>query len=342
MKIGILYQFKEGPYGGANQFLKVLKNTLAGMHMYESDNRLADALIANANPGGLPLLLRELPRYKRINPRGIVLIRIDGPIALVRGRDAYIDRSISRLITLFADAVIYQSRWSKEQNKKLSFTQAPYEQVIYNAPDPAIFHIQNGRPIPPHKKIRLIATSWSNNIRKGFDIYRFLDTHVDWAQYDMTFIGNSPLRFRQIRTLPPMPSPQLADMLRQHDIYITASQHDPCSNSLIEAMMCGLPAVVRRSGGHLELLGRGGVSFTNQDDILDAIDRTAQQLPALRDVLPVFSIDDTATRYVALASAISRDIHASRYTPKPLSMWHSGILRLGHMSRMTAKTLTTS
>ena len=58
---------------------------------------------------------------------------------------------------------------------------------------------------------------------------------------------------RRIRTLGPLPPLALARVLRQHDVYLTASVNDPASNALLEALACGLPALYLRSGGHAEI-----------------------------------------------------------------------------------------
>ena len=62
------------------------------------------------------------------------------------------------------------------------------------------------------------------------------------GSYDYTFVGNVSERFERINHVPPVASEELADMLRDHDIYITGSKNDPCSNALIEALSCRLPA----------------------------------------------------------------------------------------------------
>ena len=43
--------------------------------------------------------------------------------------------------------------------------------------------------------------------------------------------------------------------------YLAPSCDDPCSNALLEALACGLPAAYRDSGGHPELVGEGGLPF---------------------------------------------------------------------------------
>ena len=49
--------------------------------------------------------------------------------------------------------------------------------------------------------------------------------------------------------------------MRRNDVYLAPSRNDPCSNALLEALACGLPAVFRASGGHPELVGEAGVPF---------------------------------------------------------------------------------
>ena len=157
----------------------------------------------------------------------------------MRGKDKILDKIILRFNQLIADGIIFQSNWCKEQNKKLFGISSKYETVIYNAPDNEIFNREGKKEFNPDRKIKLIATSWSSNWRKGFGIYKFLDENLDFSKYEMTFVGNSPIEFKNIRWLKPVPSEKLARILKEHDIYITASQNDPCSNALIEALSCG-------------------------------------------------------------------------------------------------------
>ena len=96
-----------------------------------------------------------------------------------------------------------------------------------------------------------------------------------------------------------MPSQQLADCLRNFDIYITASENDPCSNALIEALSCGLPAIFLRSGGHPELVGMGGLGFDHPEEIPALIDRLVEHYAAIQACIQVRSITDVASAYLA-------------------------------------------
>lgn len=297
MKIAILYQFVQGPYGGGNQFLKALRAELTQQDAYTSSLNTADCILVNANPGSLPYLLRRLLFIQKP-----VMVRLDGPISLIRGKDDYIDTLLAKFIDIYADGVVFQSQWSKEQNKKLFKIQALKETVIYNAPDSRIFYPKKSNA--PAKKTKLIATSWSSNPRKGFDLYKYLDTHLDFSKYEMIFVGNSPVTFKNIVTYAPVFSTQLAELLRNQDMYITASQNDPCSNALLEALCCGLPAVALAQGGHPELIQSGGRLFKDEKDVLAAINEVANNLPRYKSTLPHYSITAIAKQYLNFASQL--------------------------------------
>lgn len=66
------------------------------------------------------------------------------------------------------------------------------------------------------------------------------------------------------------PTNEVELVLRSSDWFILPSTNEPCSVALIEAMALGLPALVSRSGGNVDIVREGvnGVMFT-PDDPLD-------------------------------------------------------------------------
>ena len=92
----------------------------------------------------------------------------------------------------------------------------------------------------------------------------------------------------------------MADILREHDVYLAASRDDPCSNALLEALACALPAVYLRSGGHPELVGEGGLPFTSNEEIPEVLDRLVEQIDQRRAAISVPSIATVAERYLSV------------------------------------------
>ena len=265
MKVHIYYPFLTGPWGGANQFLKAIKTYLYEHDLYEEDISKADIVLVNSSPTALEL--NKLFTLKRTRKDLLLVNRIDGPVYLIRGRNPYIDKAFYIFNETFCDGTIFQSQWSREQNYALGMKKNKFETTIVNAPDPKLFHKKDKKNLDKKSKIKIIATSWSDNWKKGFSVYQWLDEHLDFEKYEMTFVGNSPVRFQNIILKSPMNSYDLASALKEHAIFITASENDPCSNALIEALHCGLPAIALRDGGHPELIGKGGEVFDTKEQI---------------------------------------------------------------------------
>ncbi len=266
MKIHILFPFVNGPYGGANQFLKSLRKELKIRNAYENDPKKTEIILFNSFQNLSKILL-----YKLIYPQKIFIHRVDGPISDYRGQDEEIDKQIYQVNELIADGTILQSDWSKKNNYAKGMRKSKDSVVILNSCDKSIFNNRGSVFFDRKKKIKLIAVSWSNNKNKGFKYYEYLDKNLDFSKFEMTFIGNSRVKFKNIRILPPLTSDGLSHELKNHHIYVIASKNDPCSNSLIEALSCGLPAVYLKSGGHVEIVKNAGVGFANEHELKQAI-----------------------------------------------------------------------
>ena len=129
--------------------------------------------------------------------------------------------------------------------------------MIPNAVDPEIF-------FPPAERrrgsrLRVIATSWSDNPRKGAGTLRRAGSRgpIPTAT-ELTFAGRSQVPFEGVRQLGPLRRPRASPgAAGARRIYVAASVNEPCSNALLEALGCGLPALYRRSSSH-----RGAASAT--------------------------------------------------------------------------------
>jgi glycosyltransferase involved in cell wall biosynthesis len=305
MKINILQKLKEGAWGGGNQFLKALRKEFIKLGAYEDDPRLADVVLFNSFPWREEHLFRKIAKLKRAGK--IIIHRVDGPISEIRGGDLKIDKIIFSFNNLFADGTVFQSNWSRAENYKLGMKKKSFETVISNAPDADIFNRQ-GKSAFNREKTKLIATSWSANPRKGFELYKYLDANLDFSKYQMSFFGNSPVEFKNIVKHNPINSQELAAQLKNYDIFITASEKDPCSNSLIEALSCGLPAVYLNDGGHPEIVKGGGEFFEGEGDILAKIDQVADNYEFYQARIQAPSMEKIARDYLEFI----KNVYAAR------------------------------
>lgn len=270
MKIHILYIFQDNPWGGGNQFLKALKNQFMLNGVYCLNPADADIILFNSHHQ-----IRSILKLKKKHSDKIFIHRLDGPIFKLRGSYFFLDEFIFQINQSVSHGTVFQSDWSKKNCLLSGLKMPPYSTVIHNAPDPQIFHIINKANLSNRKR-KIVAVSWSNNHRKGFDIYSYLDKNLDFSMYEMKFIGNTPIAFINIKHIPPLPSNELAEELHKSDLYLTASIDDPCSNALIEAIHTGLPVLARHSGGHVELVKGYGTTFDGETDVIMKIEQVFQ------------------------------------------------------------------
>ena len=294
--IALFHEFAPAPSGGGHQFLRALLGELERRGLTVELNRLSAGTAAclfnsfNFDEG-------RLRRFARSGCR--MVHRVDGPIGVYRGYDDGSDRVIAAANAQLADATILQSQYSLEKHHELGL-ELRQPTVVSNAVDPAIFRPSKVRMPVAGRLVRVIATSWSDNERKGSDTLAWLDQHLDTERYELTFVGRTSRRFERTQVIGPVGSGEVATLLRDHDVYLAASRDDPCSNALLEALACGLPAVYRDSGGHPELVGDGGLPFASDDEIPHVLDRLVEELDTRRKAIVVPSIASVADRYLAV------------------------------------------
>ena len=312
MKVNILFKLKNGPTGGGNQFLKSLKNYLQSTNVYADDVQKADVILLNSYQ-----YIDQTAEFKLNHAEKIFVHRIDGPIRVYNkagDRRDYVTNIANHLI---ADATIFQSEWSRNKNYQLGLKKNKFEAVISNASDPLIFNPDGRESFSAQRKIRLLAASWSANWNKGFKVYKWLDENLDFDKYEMVFVGNSPLRFKNIRHQTPLASIELAAELKKNDIFIFASPIEACSNSILEALHCRLPVVGINASSNPELIGKAEEVFDAPEQIPALLEKIVSNYNYYCDNIRVATIDDIGARYVNFVSEIHQQYRDEGFNPKP-------------------------
>jgi glycosyltransferase involved in cell wall biosynthesis len=316
MKVHISFEIKDGPWGGGNQFLKAVRDHFIKHDRYAHNPEDADVLLFNSHQVDMGNnSLTKLWELKRKNPNLIFIHRVDGPILLGRGTDYISDKIIFAFNSQLADGTIFQSSWSAENCRIMGMGKNHYETLIMNSPNPGVFY-KKKPDTPKNDKIRLITTTWSTNPNKGFHILENLDKNLDFSKYSMTFVGNSPVEFKNFDSHPPLPGKDLASLLRKHDIFFTACKNDSCSNSLIEALHCGLPVVSRNSGGNPEIVGDAGILFNQEEEVIPAINEVSRNIKSYSEKMALPTMDETGEAYFKFCESIVKDKNSGSYQPK--------------------------
>lgn len=273
MKLSFVSQIIDTPYGGGNQFLRSLKQELSlqtEIQITEPEN--ADVLLVNSYQDIL-----KAAQIKLQNPEICIIYRL-GPIFSLHRRWYWslVDQLMIEFAHKLADQVVFQSQWSLNEHIKRGYKkdlQPTY--VILNAPQ---LHFTPSTEKMNHQKTLLVASSWSSNENKGFNYLKHIDENLDFSKWEVLFIGNSPISFKNIKTLPPLSSQELAQQLQKADLFFFGSKDDACSNSLLEAIACGLPVLALDSGGNKEITQEAGELFTEQNQIIPILSQMNSQI----------------------------------------------------------------
>lgn len=290
--LALFHDFAPAPSGGASQALRALVGECRRRGLTVQRNVLTPGTRAclfnsfNFDFDRLRLLASRAEGTRMVH-------RVGAVTSLYRGFDDGTDVRVAAINRELADATIAISHATVAMYREIG-VELVDPHVIYNPCDARIFNAAGREPFDRERKLRLIAVSWSSNPRKGGPVYRWLEEELDPERYELTFVGNTTETFRLARHLPPLPSRELADELRRHDVFVTATENDAYSNALVEALSCGLPAIYLDSGGSGEAVKEAGFAFRAKEEIPPLLDRlvgdyeqrqAAISLPSLEEIV---------------------------------------------------------
>jgi glycosyltransferase involved in cell wall biosynthesis len=284
LKISIGAKIFEGPWGGGNLFVKNISNYLkAKGHkvVYELKDDDIDIILLTdprKNSESSSFTHKEIKKYlKKINSNAKVVHRINecDERKNTRGVNSFYIKA-----NKISNFTIFVSQWLKDIYIKSGYV-SKNDSVILAGADSEIF---NRDKLAYHKngeKFKIVTHHWSNNWNKGFSTYdtldRLLNNESFNSKYEFTYIGNLPKKysFKNTNVINPLDGVDLANELKKHHIYLTASLNEPSGNHHIEAAQCGLPILYINSGGIPEYCDGYGVEFTEdnfQEKLLDILE----------------------------------------------------------------------
>ncbi len=275
------------PWGGGNWWLTQVVRHLreSGYDVRFDLDRAADCVVV-VDPrvgGNVGFGADEIEAYRALHPDARCLHRIN-ECDLRKGTNE-IDALLAAANRV-ADHTVFISGWLRDYHAERWFELSRPHSVIHNGADPAIFHPVGSAELEPGGTMRLLTHHWSDNPMKGFDVYEEVDRLIaagELGDAELWVIGRWPrdCDWRAARTFPPITGPELAGLLRQGHVYITASRWEPGGMHHVEGAQCGLPVLYHEDGGGIvEMASRYGIGF--RDDVGGAIGELRERYGELR------------------------------------------------------------
>jgi hypothetical protein len=285
LKIAFNLSPRLGPYGGGNTFLHSISQGLRrrGHEVYHdltrNDLDVVFILDPRWNHGMISFNSRDLVFYLLRNKQALVVHRINE--CDERKGTSGMNRKLRR-INYLADQTVIVGSWLRDldlfaidRNKSFNSNEI---QTILNGSDSELFYPANSNFWKSDKPLKIITHHWSAHPNKGRDVYLFLDKLLEESKWrrriEFTFVGNvlRPEEFRNTRFISALEGPNLAEELRKHHCYLTASKYEPGSNHQNDGGLSGLPILYLNSGCLPEYCEGFGIGFDSSEDLPDVIE----------------------------------------------------------------------
>jgi glycosyltransferase involved in cell wall biosynthesis len=320
MRVFLNVEPRRGAYGGANAFLRTLTGELRrrGVSFTSDPAGHVDVALVNALTGGI-----GVDDVRRLAERGVPVVhRKTG----YRGRGAPGLRAVVGGVVLgdahqiafspYLRHTIFQSGYSRDVFVGSGF--AGRYSIVPNGVDEAVFNREPGRGLlraGPREQwragepVRVVVSTWSTDQTKGFRLYREIDAALAGSRaVRLELVGRLPAgtRLETFRVHRARGPADLAALLKRQHVLLHLTEHESCSNALIEGINCGLPAVYLDSGANDEVAHDYGVRW--EDDLLEALGRLLPRYGEIVARIPdnPYRISLVAGRYLEILKSVAQ------------------------------------
>lgn len=234
-------------------------------------------------------------QFKRSN-RAKFVHRVDGVAELTRGGNGGRADREQFAINPLCDHTIFQSEFCEDSFKQFG-VRPDTSSIVINGVDTARFF--PGRRPTDRAPIRIASSSWSSNTRKGFATLAKLS---EVPGVELHFFGRwaESIDRRNVIDHGVATPDELAEAYRTMDAFAHVTLNEPCSNSLLEGLASGLPAIYMDSGSNAEVVGEHGIALG--EDFAQTVEQLKDNYAELRADLvanvATFSIGRAADDYM--------------------------------------------
>ena len=301
IRIYFNYKHIDEPWGGANNFIKVLH---AGLHrtgrfeFAESIEDDYDILFLNQlgmgpATGSRPRSLKEIRAAcmnsairKKTVVRAVNLRQHSHGCSL---RSWFTDIARIRLVNM-ADMVVFQSEYLKGVFRKYGY-KGKRSTVIHNGADDSVFNNADAATWHEGERLKLVSSSISRNpIKLHSMIARFSQCDA----VEVVHLGNWPdsVDKRNVKLLGVMKQKDAAAVMKRSHVLLHPAIKDSCPNVVFEGICCGLPVIYNdKIGSSREIVKANGVPI-NENNIEETVRRVTNSYRQLKE-----NIEQTRSYY---------------------------------------------
>ncbi|MDO8424097.1 MAG: glycosyltransferase [bacterium] len=276
MKISINSKFLTGPYGGGMQFANYMRSFLEEKGVIVVNNLKDDDIdiilhvnpFPNLTPQASSYSFLDAYRYKTRHSQTVIIERVNE--CDERKGTQHMNKHLVQAAEK-SDFVVFIASWLRPLLLKNGMEEDKPYRVILNGADQKIFNTQNKEFWNGQGKLKIVTHHWSDNPKKGHDIYQKLDELLNENKFreafEFTYIGRVPenMQYKNTRIIPSLAGRELADELKKHHVYITASENEPGGMHHIEGALSGLPPLYINSGALPEYCEGFGIEFNGNN-----------------------------------------------------------------------------
>jgi glycosyltransferase involved in cell wall biosynthesis len=289
-KRNVFLSFPSKSGGGTNTFTANFAKWLAEhAEEYHQVFRVehADFAVIVANRSSV----EELERAKSAGT--FVIHRLDEHVEPDEDDNRRAKHAVIKELNAFADATVYQSRFVFE-NMHPFLGEPENHAIILNGGDTSLF-----QPVPEEGKL-VGHVTWGVGGKKRLDL--LLETIRRHPEERFLLVGNHAKSGFPFDKEPnaelagAVPNSALPKLYHRMKCLYFPSENDPCPNTVVEAMLSGVPVCHNPKGGTVELVKDCGAPLDEFDDMLSKLDVLRRRCLMRTDL----SFADTARKYIAL------------------------------------------
>jgi hypothetical protein len=291
MKVYLNRKPVSGPWGGGNKSLILLDKYLASdkdiQLTYDLNESDIDVIFCiDPKPDDRGIWYQDFINYKNNSNKKVKIIQRVGDLGTHRGIE--ITQLVSQTIN-FSDFLIFPSNWAR---LAIGFSKKNYT-IIQNRPMSIFYENRNTNNVIDSNKIRIVTHHWSDNPKKGFDMYQKFGKMIKKRKdIEFTYIGryNSSFNSEGIIIKKPIDVQQLSKTLPEFDIYLTASELEAGANHVLEGLAAGLPVIYKSGGGSIdEYCFDYGIEYSGAEDIEKALNSCINNFGLLKNKVMNFN-----------------------------------------------------